>query len=188
VAGSGSTGTPRRAWPRKRRDASTRSASDAFISATRRTLRPDHELPVAQPKRLQLTLAPAAHQDFGRSRFTLQEREQGNALDVIGNRQAGRVEHGREHVDQAHQRILSTPAKPLTPIPREADHERHVEQLLVELLVQELAVLHELVTVIREEDDQRVLQEPRAFQLTEKARKLIIGAADSSVVQVPQVL
>jgi len=87
------------------------------------------------------------------------EPKQAAAFELLGNRDARRLEHGRADIERADDR---PDARIRRNGPRPSEHERHTKQLLVyRVAVAPGPVLLELLAVIRGDHDDRVFVEPQ---------------------------
>ena len=110
---------------------------------------------------------------------------QAPALEMRRRRDAEQLEHGGHDVDHAgglrHPRALRH-------APREAQHERDVQRALVEVVVQEAAVLAERLAVVRREHDERVVGDAERVELVEqRGQRDVVHVANARVVEVGHV-
>ena len=89
-------------------------------------------------------------------------------------------EHRRQHVDELH---LLSHAAALPLVAGELHDERHAVELVEEAAaVEPEAMVEELLAVVGEEDDERVVVQPVLLELTDEAAELTVAERDVAVV------
>ena len=117
-------------------------------------------------------LAPGAGQDLGHA---------GTAV-AAGQREPQQVQDRRPHVDIA---AAGVDDEPGLEAEREGDHQRRLGRLPVDLARVPLeAALAEGLPVVRDQDDERVVEVAEVFEMAEEELQHAIGPADRVVVDV----